>query len=379
MSEIFNKAMKFAEQHIAPVAKELDVEKKFAKDVFKKLGDEGYLKLVLPKEYGGEGLGIEAHKDVIRALSNYSASVGLCYMMHNVGIFEILGAGSEDLKSRTFKEVISDHALLGLAHSEFTTGTHFYAPQATIEDKGDHVIINGVKSMVTTADNARYLSVVCKSKKDGEVDHWMVPTDAPGITFKHDAWDGLGVRSNVSCPMELKDVKVSMAQRVGDWGVGVPVELDFIAPPFILGLAAVSTGICEAALREAIENTKSRKYPTGKTISNFEQTQRHIADMYKLTLGCIALTDEAGRAAAAKEEDAATKIFAARIFGFENAMEVCKLGMGVCAGRAYNKIGPMERYLRDSYAGHIMAPGADVLHLWLGRVLVGEAPIQNDL
>lgn len=91
-----------------------------------------------------------------------------------------------------------------------------------------------------------------------------------------------------------------------------------------------------------------------------------------MTNAAIYGTKEAARAAGQGEADALAKILSARIFASESAIETARIGMRIGGGKAYNKLGVMERLLRDSYAGQIMAPSVDVLTVWLGKAITGQ-------
>ena len=180
------------------------------------------------------------------------------------------------------------------------------------------------------------------------------------------------MRGNVSCQMELNDVVLDKSYRIGEEGTGVDQVFNVVAPYFVTGLAAVYTGVCQAILAEAVEHSTNRKYPTGKSLSEIETVQIHLAKIYSQTNAAILSTEEAARAAVEGKEDALAKILAARIFASEAAIELARIGMRIGGGKAYNKAGNMERLLRDSYAGQIMAPSVDVLTIWLGRAITGQ-------
>ena len=339
MSNFYEEALKFANEHILPYAKEIDEKMEFPVESFKEMGKAGYFKLMVPTELGGLGKGMTEHSEACRAFAKSSATAGLCYMMHNVCLSIVLKYGSEELKNRIVKDVVENNKFLGFAYSEFGSGTNFYLPDIKAEFTDKEVILNGSKSMVTSAGQASYYLLLSSSESGEGIDNWIVPIETAGVEFKQSEWNGLGMRGNVSCPMEFKDVHLPKSYRIGEIGDAMTHIFEVVAPFFITGLASVYTGVCEAVLQEALNHA------TG--------------------------TKEAARAADAGESDAVLKIISARIFASEAAIEVARLGMRVGGGKAYNKMGIMERLLRDSYAGQIMAPGVDVLILWLGRALMG--------
>lgn len=371
MSNFFEQATKFAKENILPYAKEIDDNLKFPEKSFKAMEKEGYFKLMIPTEFGGLGKGIVEHVQTCRAFSKASASTGLCYMMHNVCLSTVLSYGSDELKEKIIKDVVENNKFLGFAYSEFGSGTNFYFPDIKAEFTEDEVILNGSKSMVTSATYASYYLLLAPSESGDGIDNWIVPLETPGVSFKESEWNGLGMRGNISCPMELKNVHLPKSYRIGKVGDAMTHIFDVIAPYFVAGLAAVYTGVCEAVLEEALSYAINRKHTFGPALCEYETVQTHIAKIYSQTNAAILGTQEAARAAQEKEPDAVAKIISARIFASLAAIEVANLGMRIGGGKAYNKMGIMERLLRDAYAGQIMAPSVDVLTLWLGRALTG--------
>ncbi|MDY6065565.1 MAG: acyl-CoA dehydrogenase family protein [Finegoldia sp.] len=369
---IYEKAKDFAERNIKPIAKEIDDEAKFPKEVFKALGEEDYLRLLIPEELGGLGGTIEDHTQVCLAFGEYSASVALCYMMHNVCLSTLLTYANDELKKEVCDAVVKEGKFTALAYSEFGTGTHFYIPELKADNQEDYAVLNGRKSMVTSAENASYYLLSTPSTIEGQTDNWLIPLDKEGVSFQMEQWHGLGMKGNVSCPMTLTDVKLDYKYMVGEKGTAVDQIFTVIAPFFVVGLAAVYSGLCANMCEAATRHAMKRTYPDGSNLANIETVQIHLAQIYKMAASAKYLTLEAARSANNGEEDALAKILASRINAAENSIECGRLAMRIGGGKAYNKAGSIERLLRDSYAGQIMAPSVDVLDLWLGRALTGQ-------
>lgn len=366
----YEKSREFAVAHILPFAKEIDEKATFPVESFKEMGKHGFLKLVIPKEYGGLGGTIKDHADAVRAFASTCATAGLCYMMHNVATMCVLNYGSKELKDKVFKDVVEKGKFLALAYSEFGTGTHFYLPEIKVEFKDGKATFNGKKSMVTSATHASYYALLTPSKGEG-IDNWLFPLDS-GIKFESNNWNGLGMRGNVSAPMAVDNVTLDETYRIGESGTGATQVFETVAPFFILGLAAVYTGLAQSVRDFTIERTTSRVYPNGQSLANIETVQIHLSKIYADTAACIALTQSAAEAALNGDADALAKILSARIKASESAIELASIAMRIGGGKAYNKDGAIERLLRDSYAGQVMAPSVDVLKVWLGKAITGQ-------
>ena len=185
---IYCDARKFAEKFIDPCSKKVDDEGVFPVEAFAEIKKSDFLTLLIPKEQGGSGFGIEEHVEVCRAFAKSDATTGLCYMMHNVALTVVLARGSEEMKKRIIKEVVEDRKMLALAYSELGTGTHFYISDLEAENAGEKKLLTGVKSMVTSAGQASYYLVLAPSDKEGAIDNWLVPLETPGLRFEQNAW-----------------------------------------------------------------------------------------------------------------------------------------------------------------------------------------------
>ncbi|WP_101772234.1 acyl-CoA dehydrogenase family protein [Peptostreptococcus faecalis] len=373
MEQIQKKAEQFAQDHIRPFAKATDEEVRFPVESFKQMGEEGYFKLMIPKELGGMGKGLEEHSVICREFAKESATAGLCYMMHNVALMTVLTYGSEDLKEEICKNIIENKVFMALAYSEFGTGTHFYKPEILAEYSGGKIKLNGIKSMVTSAEQAAYYLVLAPDETgvEGSINNLIIPADSNGVHFRMSAWNGLGMRGNVSAPMVFENTEIDSSYQIGPSGSGMEQVFNVVAPFFITGLASVYTGVLLKLSEESINHSINRVYPDGQALRDIETVQIHNAQIYSKAMAAKYMTQEAARSGANGEEDALAKILSARIFASEASIECARIAMRVGGGKAYNGAGSIERLLRDAYAGQIMAPSVDVLIVWLGKAVTG--------
>lgn len=373
MNTYYDLAKEFSKKFVAPYSIATDKEGIFPEETFKKLGEEGYFKLLIPTEKGGLGKGLVEHAEICMALAEDNPTAGLCYMMHNVALMCVLNYGREDLKEKIISEIINENIFLALAYSEYGTGVHFYNPEINVKKDGDYTVFNGKKSMVTSANYASYYLVLSPSiEVENAINNWAIPLNQEGLSFETEKWHGLGMKGNISCPMNLKDLKLDDFYRLGEEGKALEQVLNTVAPFFITGLASVYSGVSLRLSELANEHAMNRKYPGDQSLSKIDTIQSHLANIYTKAISSKTLTFEAARAGANGEVDALLKILAARIQASEGAIECGTLAMRVGGGKAYNQSLEIERYLRDAYAGQIMAPSVDVLKLWLGKAVTGQ-------
>jgi len=371
MSKIFDDAIEFAKKHVAPYTEEVDREGRFPKEAYIELRKQGYMGLMVPKEYGGMGGGAKEHAEVVHALSNYCATTGLCYMMHNVGTLCIVFFGTDEQKKEFLPKIAKGEIAIALAYSESGSGTHFGSPDMTETKSGDKVILKGRKSFVTSALFADYyLTLTNSCENKGTFNNWMVHNKSDGMVHEENNWDGLGMRGNASMPVSYNDVKLDVFYRIGKEGDGGNQSSAIVAY-FVIGLGAVYSGLSKQAYSCILNHTKSRKYTTtGKSLADIEIVQGNLADIYTKMQSSVEFTFAAADSLDNKESDAALKVFGCRITSIENVLYVCEKAMKLGGGNAYAKRLPLERYIRDALAAQVMAPGLDVLKTWLGQAIV---------
>ena len=370
MTKTFEDAIKFAEQHVKPYTEEVDKNGRFPKEAYNELRKQGYMGLIVPKEYGGMGGGAKEHAEVVHALSNYCATTGLCYMMHNVATKCIIKFGTEEQKKEFLPKIAKGEVAIALAYSESGSGTHFGSPDMTETKSGDKIILNGRKSFVTSALFADYyLTLTNSCENKGTLNNWLVHNNSKGITHEENKWDGLGMRGNASMPVVYDNVELDTSYRVGKEGDGEAQAGD-TALYFVTGLGAVYSGLAKAAYNCILDYTKNRKYTSGQSLADIEMVQVNLAEIYTKMQSAIALTFAAADSTDNNDSDALLKIFACRINSIEIAVEVCQKAMKLGGGNAYAKRLPLERYMRDALAAPVMAPSIDVLKTWLGKAIV---------
>ncbi len=372
MSNLYNEMLEFAKENIAPYTNAVDSEAKFPKESFEAIKNKKLTALLVPKEYGGMGLGIYEHTQTILAFANYCATTALCYMMHNVATNTLATYGSDELKKEILPKIANGEVMLALAYSESGTGTHFYIPEIKVEKDEDSLKMNGRKSFVTSAQYADYYLIDANSVEADGLDNWIVSKDLAGITFEHSAWNGLGMRGNASCPMHLKDVKIDSFYRIGDAGTGLEQIMNSVGPFFIIGLAAVYSGVALNACNTITEYSMSRKYSDDSSLCNIPTVQNHLADIYTKATSAKFFTLSAAKSVIEADPAALANVIAARLNASELAVDVCTKAMKIGGGTAYAKRLTIERLLRDSLAAQVMAPSTDVLTTWLGKAITNQ-------
>lgn len=373
MRDYYKWAKEFSDKYIKPVAEEIDENGKFPKEIFDKIKEEGFFKVLVPTEYGGEGAGPEAQAFITQAFAEGAATVGLGYTMHNVALKFVLTFADEDFKKFIIKEVVENNKMLSLARSEFESGVHVFKSQTQLEEFEDHAAINGVKSMITSANYADYYLISVPKNSKGEMKNWLIPRESEGLSFKESDWRGIGMKGNNSCPMIMENIKLD-----SKYGIKIcrktcpqPYEVNIDVIYFMTGLAGVYSGVCQSLFESALNHAKNRKYGES-SLADIEPIQVHISKLYTNVLAAKGALESAVNSFAKLEEDGFRKIMTARIIASENSIENANIAMRIGGGQAYNRKGNIERLMRDAYASQVMFPSIDVLKSWVGKNITGN-------
>ncbi len=370
LQNLESKIQKLGQEFIAPYTQEIDCEARFPKEAYDALKQQGFMGLLIPKEYGGLQGGNLTHVEACYHLARFNASAALCYMMHNVATACMAHYGTEHQKSLYLPKIAKGEASLALAYSESGSGTHFINPDIVESQRGEKRILEGRKSFVTSAQQANYyLTYTNSCKLEGKKNNWIVPSNHPALTHEEGVWNGLGMRGNVSKPVQFNQVELDEENcLLGIEGDGEN-QINLVAVYFVTGLGAVYSGVGMAAYECALNHCLERKYSNGSDLADNELVRVHLAELYTKTQSQIALVREAARAFDSGASDAPLKIFACRINATHLVMEICELAMRLGGGKAYSKHLPLEQYLRDAMASQVMAPSLDVLKIWLGGAI----------
>ncbi|RDU60949.1 acyl-CoA dehydrogenase family protein [Helicobacter marmotae] len=370
--EIEQTAEAFGKSYLAPITESVDTEGRFPKEAYNELKKQGYMGLLVPKKYGGSGGGCYQHIQVCYHLARFDATTALCYMMHNTATAALSIYATPSQKDEFLPKIAQGQASFALAYSESGSGTHFGLPDIVEQEAGEYRILKGRKSFVTSAQYADYyLTYTNSCKIKGAKNNWIVPRESEGIVHEENVWNGLGMRGNNSKPVQFNDVKLPITHLLGKDGQG-EAQAGVVAMYFVAGLGAVYSGVGRAAYDCVFSHIKERQYTDSSRLSDKELVRIHIANLYTKAQSQIALVKQAAKSFDNGDKDATWQIFASRINASNLVMEITELAMRLGGGRAYSKLLPLERYLRDGLAAQVMAPSLDILKIWLSDALLKD-------
>ena len=353
-------------------AGEVDAEGRFPDEAVVALRDSGLLGLTLPIEAGGLGAGPHDLVSVVGSLAGVCGSTAMIYLMHVSAAMPIAAApaaGLPDLLGH-----LADGTLLAsLALSEAGSRSHFWAPVSRARLNGSGVRLEARKSWVTSAGHADVYvaSTLTADTGGGAVDLFAIPAETQGVTVAG-PWRGLGLRGNASTPMTF-NVEIPESYRLGAAGSGFDLMLQAVMPWFNLGNAAVSIGLCQSAVDAAVRHTSAARLEhLDESLSALPTIRAQLARM-SIELACTrAYVAQTADRLAHPAEDTVLHVLGVKAAANDAALRITDAAMRVCGGAAFSEHLKIDRYFRDARAGHVMAPTADVLYDFYGKVITGQ-------
>ena len=361
---------RFAADRIAPLAKQIDEDNAFPRQLWPQMGELGLHGITVEEAYGGLGLGYLEHVVAMEEVSRASASVGLSYGAHsNLCVNQIRRWGSEAQKQRYLPPLISGEHVGALAMSEAGSGSDVVSMRLTARKTGDRYVLNGTKFWITNAPHADTLVVYAKTAEPAgkAITAFIIEKGTKGFSVSQKL-DKMGMRGSDTAELVFEDCEVPEEAVMGpeNGGVGVLMSgLDYERAV----LAAGPLGIMQACLDVVLPYVRERKQ-FGQAIGSFQLMQGKIADMYVALNSARAYVYAVARACDAGQTtrfDAAGAILMAS----ENAVKVSLEAVQALGGAGYTKDYPVERLARDAKLYDIGAGTNEIRRFLIGRELIG--------
>ncbi len=273
----------FATNEVAPVAEELDREKRFPYEIVRKLGELNLMGIPFPEEVGGGGGDTLAYALAVEELTRVDSSVAITLCAHtSLGTQPIYLFGTQQQRDEWLPQLCSGEKLgaFGLTEPEAGSDAGNVRTRARLED-GEWVI-DGAKQFITNA-GTDISGVVCITAVTGEgeggakeISNLIVPNGTPGYA-QGEPYRKMGWNASDTRPLSFDDCRVPEANLLGGRGAGFKQFLHILDIGRI-GVAAMGLGLAQGALDEALAYAKERK-AFGKPISKFQAIQAKLADM----------------------------------------------------------------------------------------------------
>jgi short-chain 2-methylacyl-CoA dehydrogenase len=268
----------FALAEVAPVAEELDREKRFPYEIVAKLGELGLMGIPFPQEYGGGGGDSLGYALAVEQLARIDSSVAITLCAHtSLGTQPIYLFGSEEQKREWLPQLCSGSALGAFGLTEPEAGSDAGNVRTRAELDGEEWVIDGAKQFITNA-GTDISAVVCITARTGpeEVSNLIVENGTPGYE-QGEPYRKMGWNASDTRPLSFDGTRVPAANLLGPRGMGFKQFLQVLDIGRI-GVAAMGVGLAQGALDEALAYAKERR-AFGQPISRFQAIQMKLADM----------------------------------------------------------------------------------------------------
>ncbi len=365
-------AREFTNNEIKPAASANDREHRYPKEIIDKIGELGFMGMMVPEQYEGSGTDTLSYAIVVEEISKGCAATGTIMLDNNsLGCGPIALAGNEEQKTSYLAELASGRKLGCFMLSEPEAGSDAASITTTAVRDGDNYIINGTKAWVTNGAEAEIAVVFAStdpSLKHKGISAFIVDMNTPGLTIGK-LEDKLGVRASSTAQIFFEDCKVPASNLLGNEGEGFKIALQTLDAGRI-GVAAQAVGIAQAALEASASYAQERK-AFGKPISDFQGLQFMMADMATRVEASRLLVWQAAvmkdKAMKFGKQSAMAKLYAA-----ETAMWVTTKAIQIHGGYGYTTDYPVERYFRDAKITEIYEGTSEIQRIVIARELLKE-------
>jgi len=374
-TEVQKLAHDFARAEIAPHAADWDQRAFFEPTLVKKMGDLGFLGMMLPEEYDGLGTDTGTYLIALEEIAAADASAAVLMSVHNsLPTQMILRYGNDAQKDRFLRKMARGEILGAFALSEPDAGSDASALSTQAVKDGDTWILNGTKSWVTNGNTAGAILTMARTDTRGVrrgargIGAFIITPDLPGFKVGKKE-DKLGLRASPTVQLTFDNMRVPAENLLGDEAQGFIYAMQSLDNGR-LGIAAQAIGIARAALEHSVAYAAERKQ-FGKAIKEFEAIQFKLADMAMRVSASRALLHAA---AAAKDRGQNIRQFSsmAKLMASETAMWVTTQAVQIFGGYGYVKDYPVERLMRDAKVTEIYEGTSEIQRIVIARALYGH-------
>ncbi len=363
-------ARDFAQTELLPGVIERDDKQEFPYEQVKKLGELGFMGMMVSPEYGGSGMDTVSYVLAMEELSKIDASASVVVSVNNSLVcWGLESYGSEEQKQKYLVPMASGQVHGAFLLSEPEAGSDATSQRTTAEDKGDYYLLNGTKNWITNGNSATYYLVIAQTYPDKGhkgINAFIVEKGWDGVVVGKKE-DKMGIRGSDTHSIMFTDVKVPKANRIGEDGFGFKFAMKVLTGGRI-GIASQALGIASGAYELALKYSKERK-AFGKEIMHHQAIQFKLADMATqieaarlLCLKAAKLKDDG------KDYGLASSM--AKVFASETAMWVTTEAVQVHGGYGYVKEYHVERLMRDAKITQIYEGTSEVQRIVISREIL---------
>ena len=363
-------AKDFANSHLLPGVMERDDKSIFPIKEIQKLGELGFMGMMVPEKWGGSGLDTVSYTLAIEEISAVELATSTIMSVNNSLVCQVLMDWGNNLQKKKYLIPLASGKKLGAySLSEPDSGSDARNMQTFAERDGDEYIINGTKNWVTSGENSDFVVFFCRTTRDSSTDGisaFIIDKSTPGLMVGKKE-DKLGLRASDTCQLYFENCRLSKENRIGDEGQGFSIAMNALGGGRI-GIAAQSVGLARSALEKAISYSKEREQ-FGKPISKFGAIKNKLADIAtnvqsaRLLVWQAAYLKDNGR-------DFIKESSMAKLFASSTAMNAASECVQIHGGYGYMQEYGIERLMRDAKVTEIYEGTSEIQRLVISRELL---------
>jgi len=338
----------FAKKHIKPFMMDWDEHQTFPEDLFHKLGEMGYMGVLVPHEYGGSEMDYHEYITVIEEISKVDSSIGLSLAAHNsLCTNHILEFANEDQKKKWLPKLAHGEWIGAWGLTEHNTGSDAGGMSTTAVEDGDSYIINGAKNFITHGISGDVAVVIVRTGSKGDsrgMTAFVIEKGTPGFSSGKKE-NKMGMRASETAELIFVNCRVPKENILGKVGEGFIQSMKVLDGGRI-SIGALSLGIAKGAYEAALKYAKEREQ-FGQAIGKFQAIGFKLADMATEIEASELLLHKAAHLKIKGEK--MTKIGAmAKMYASEVCVKVANEALQIHGGYGYTKDFPVEKFYRDA-------------------------------
>lgn len=371
--ELFRQTVReFMETEVAPHAEAWEHARRIPREIWRKMGEMGFLGIIHPEEYGGMAadlfFGIVFLEELARSrMGGFVAAVGVQEFIATAAIWH---RGTHEQKEKWLRPSITGEAVGAICISEPDAGSDVAALRTTAVRDGDEWVINGAKTWITNGVYADFHVVACKTTRDAGargISLIVVEADRPGVSATK--LNKMGWHASDTAEIAYENVRVPAANLLGEQDAGFKYIMETFAIERLI-TAAMSLGTADVAFEETLKYMGERE-AFGKPINKFQVLRHRLADLFTEVLACKQLIYHTAwlheQGLPAVKESSMAKLLATELQ--KKVVDECLQFFG---GFGYVEEYPMARFYRDARVGTIVAGTSEIM-----REIIAKAEIDG--
>jgi alkylation response protein AidB-like acyl-CoA dehydrogenase len=363
-------ARDFAQTELLPGVIERDNKQEFPNELVKKMGDLGFLGIMVDPKYGGSGMDTFSYVLIMEELSKIDASASVIVSVNNSLVcYGIEQYGSEQQKQKYLTKLATGEYLGAFCLSEPEAGSDATSQKTTAIDMGDHYVLNGTKNWITNGGRSDVYLVIAQTDRDKGhkgINVFILEKGMDGFDIGPKE-DKLGIRGSDTHTLQFNDVKVPKENRIGEDGFGFKFAMKTLSGGRI-GIAAQALGIASGAYELALKYSKERK-AFGTEICNHQAIAFKLADMYtEITAARYLVMKAAWDKDQGNNYDMSSAM--AKVYASKVAMEHTVEAVQIHGGNGFVKEYHVERLMRDAKITQIYEGTSEIQKIVISRTLI---------